>query len=267
MDEVTLSMPSAPAQTEDLLEFQNVSVRYGGVTALSEASLRISKGEIVAIMGPNGAGKTTVLRALLGLAPVSSGAIYWQGRLLRAVTHEMVTLGIAFVPQGRRVFSHLTVQENLEMGYLTIKDASERARRMASVIELFPALEERRLQIAGTMSGGQQQMVAIARALMSHPKLLVLDEPTVGLAPIVVQSVFDKIEEINRKTHTATLFVEHDVKNALDVAHRIYIIDKGLIIFDGEPNMVREGHLLKDVFLGKAETAAAASSIDHRQQS
>jgi len=110
-------------------------------------------------------------------------------------------------------------------------------------------------------------MVAIARALMSHPKLLVLDEPTVGLAPIVVQSVFDKIEEINRKTHTATLFVEHDVKNALDVAHRIYIIDKGLIIFDGEPNMVREGHLLKDVFLGKAETAAAASSIDHRQQS
>lgn len=250
---------NAPDHTASLLEFEDVSVHYGGVTALDGVSLKIRQGEIVVIMGPNGAGKTTVLRAILGLAPVAPGTIYWRGEPLHAATHEMVALGIAFVPQGRRVFSHLTVEENLQMGCLTVKEVDEKIRRMRAVIELFPILEERRQQIAGTMSGGQQQMVAIARALMSKPRLLVLDEPTVGLAPIIVQSVFDKIVEINRRTGTTTLFVEHDVKNALDVAHRVYVMDKGRVVYEGSPSAVREGDLLKDVFLGKAEGASLNS--------
>ena len=163
-----------------LLEVENLSVHYGGVVALDGVSLGVREGEIVAVMGPNGAGKSTVLKAIFGLAPVASGQVYWRQMRLEAASHEIVKLGLAFVPQGRRVFTQLTIEENLEMGCLYLKDKGEKRRRLEEVMELFPVLFEKRRDKARAMSGGEQQMLAIGRGLMANPTTLLLDEPTLA---------------------------------------------------------------------------------------
>ena len=233
-----------------LLELKDISVRYGAVSAIEAVSLGVSKGEVVAVMGPNGAGKSTVLKAIMGLAPVVGGKVYWRQELLAAATHEIVKEGLAFVPQGRRVFTHLTIQENLEMGCLYLNDRAEKERRLDSVMELFPVLHDKRRDLASQMSGGQQQMLALGRGLMASPEMLLLDEPTLGLAPIVVREVFEKVWEISDRLRTTILVVEHNIKGVLNIVDRAYVLDKGRVVFEGTPQSVRETDILTQVFLG-----------------
>ncbi len=243
-----------------LLEMVDISVRYGAVRALNEISLGVNKGEVVAVMGPNGAGKSTVLKAVMGLAPVVTGNIYWRQEPLVAATHEIVKEGIAFVPQGRRVFTHLTIEENLEMGCLYLNDRAEKERRLDSVMELFPILHQKRRDPASQMSGGQQQMLAFGRGLMAAPEVLLLDEPTLGLAPIVVKEVFQKIAEISERLKTTILVVEHNIKGVLDIVDRAYVLDMGRVVHDGTPESVRNTDILTQVFLGRASSEQAADA-------
>ena len=236
-----------------LLEMVDISVRYGAVRALTEISLGVNKGEVVAVMGPNGAGKSTVLKAIMGLAPVVAGDIYWRQEPLVAATHEIVKEGIAFVPQGRRVFTHLSIEENLEMGCLYLNDAAEKARRLDSVMELFPILHQKRRDVASQMSGGQQQMLALGRGLMAAPDVLLLDEPTLGLAPVVVKEVFQKVAEISERLNTTIMVVEHNIKGVLDIVDRAYVLDMGRVVHDGTPQSVQETDILTQVFLGKVD--------------
>jgi len=236
--------------SDHLLNLVDISVHYDAVIALDEASLGVRKGEVVAVMGPNGAGKSTVLKAIMGLAPVVGGEVYWRQELLEAATHEIVKEGISFVPQGRRVFTHLTVEENLEMGCLYLEDSAEKAHRLESVMELFPILHQKRDDLASQMSGGQQQMLALGRGLMAAPEVLLLDEPTLGLAPIVVKEVFQKVAEISDKLSTTILVVEHNIKGVLEIVDRAYVLDKGRVVHDGTPHSVRESDILTQVFLG-----------------
>ena len=233
-----------------LLNLVDISVHYDAVIALEEASLGVRKGEVVAVMGPNGAGKSTVLKAIMGLAPVVGGEVYWREKRLEAATHEIVKEGISFVPQGRRVFTHLTVEENLEMGCLYLEDGAEKARRLESVMELFPILHQKQDDLASQMSGGQQQMLALGRGLMAAPEVLLLDEPTLGLAPIVVKEVFQKVAEISDRLSTTILVVEHNIKGVLEIVDRAYVLDKGRVVHDGTPQSVRESDILTQVFLG-----------------
>ena len=235
---------------DNLLELTDISVRYGVVNALDEVSLGIRSGEIVAVMGPNGAGKSTVLRAIMGLAPVVAGEVRWRQRPLPAATHEIVKEGIAFVPQGRRVFTHLSIAENLEMGCLHLNDRTERQRRLDSVMELFPVLYERRRDMASQMSGGQQQMLALGRGLMANPEALLLDEPTLGLGPIIVKEVFQKVSEISDRLGTTIMVVEHNINGVLGIVNRGYVLDKGRVVFEGTPYDIRESDILTQVFLG-----------------
>ena len=234
-----------------LLELSGISVHYGAVIALDDVSLGIRKGEVVAVMGPNGAGKSTVLKAIMGLAPVVAGEVHWRQQRLAAATHEIVKEGIAFVPQGRRVFTHLTIEENLELGCLYLADRSEKERRLDAVMELFPILREKRRDMASAMSGGQQQMLALGRGLMADPELLLLDEPTLGLAPIVVSEVFQKVREISDRLNTTIILVEHNIRGALEIVDRAYVLDRGRIAHDGTPASIRESNILTDVFLGR----------------
>ena len=233
-----------------LLELRDIVAEYGAVRALDGVSLGVRRGEVVAVMGPNGAGKSTVLKAVMGLAPVVSGRVYWRGRPLAAATHEIVREGIAFVPQGRRVFTHLTIAENLEMGCLYLNDRAEKARRREAVLELFPILHEKRRDLASQMSGGQQQMLALGRGLMAAPELLLLDEPTLGLAPIIVTEVFQKVAEISRRLNTTIMVVEHNIKGVLDIVDRAYVLDKGAVVHNGTPQSIRDTDILTQVFLG-----------------
>ncbi len=234
-----------------LLELVDISVRYGAVVALDKVSVGVETGEVVAVMGPNGAGKSTVLKAVMGLAPVVDGSIYWRESPLAAATHEIVKEGIAFVPQGRRVFTHLTIEENLDMGCLHLEDRTEKERRLESVMELFPILRQKRRDMASQMSGGQQQMLALGRGLMAAPELLLLDEPTLGLAPIIVTEVFQKIAEISERLQTTILIVEHNIKGVLSIVDRAYVLDKGHVAHNGSPESIRETNILTDVFLGR----------------
>ena len=242
----------AEEQNAMLLELADVSVRYGAVHALEQVSLGVRKGEMVAVMGPNGAGKSTVLKAVMRLAPVVSGDVYWRGEPLVAATHEIVEQGIAFVPQGRRVFTHLTIEENLEMGCLYLGDQREKERRLDSVMELFPILHEKRRDLASEMSGGQQQMLALGRGLMAGPEVLLLDEPTLGLAPRVVKEVFQKVAEISERLHTTIFVVEHNIKGVLDIVDRAYVLNMGRVVHSGTPQSVQETDILTQVFLGSA---------------
>jgi branched-chain amino acid transport system ATP-binding protein len=236
-----------------LLELQEVTVRYGGIVALDSVSLGLGEGEIVALMGPNGAGKSTVLKAVFGLAPVVSGTISWRQAVLDVAAHQVVKLGVAFVPQGRRVFTQLTITENLEMGCLYLRDKEEKKRRLDETMELFPVLYEKRQEKASAMSGGEQQMLAIGRGLMANPTALLLDEPTLGLAPIIVKEMFAKIVEINETRKTSIMVVEHNIRSILDVASRVYVLDKGKIAHDGTPSTVEDSDILTNVFLGTVE--------------
>ena len=241
-------------QTTDanrLLEMVDVSVHYGVVVALDKASVGIHKGEMVAIMGPNGAGKSTVLKAIMGLAPVVGGTVFWRDKPLVAATHEIVKQGISFVPQGRRVFTHLSIAENLEMGCLHLQDRVEKQRRLDSVMELFPVLYEKRNDLASQMSGGQQQMLALGRGLMASPDLLLLDEPTLGLAPIIVKEVFEKVKEISDKMDTTIFVVEHNIKGVLAIVDKAYVLANGRVVHYGTPQSILGTDILTRVFLGQ----------------
>ncbi len=238
---------------EILLKVEDVRVHYGGVKALDGASVAVDEGEVVALMGPNGAGKSTVLKAIFGLAPIDRGQILWEERAVRPISHEMVKRGISFVPQGRRVFHHLTVKENLEVGGYAIANQKEIKNRIEDVLELFPILRSKIKDKSGSLSGGQQQMLALARGLMIDPKVLLLDEPSLGLAPKIVKEVFQKIKEINEKRRTAIVVVEHNIKSLLEIAQRAYVLDKGKVVVSGNPRDIIESNVLEKVFLGKLE--------------
>ena len=236
---------------EILLELKNVSVQYGGVRALDSVDIVLDEGEIVALMGPNGAGKSTILKAIFGLAPMQTGQILWHHKAIAPVPYQMVKRGVAFVPQGRRVFSALTVKENLEMGAFAVKDKKIIKQRVEEVLEFFPDLRKKLESKSGALSGGQQQMLAFARGLMADPKILLLDEPSLGLAPKIVKEVFAKIKEINEKRHTAILVVEHNIKSLLEVAERAYVLDKGKIVAEDTAERLATSDILEKVFLGK----------------
>jgi len=236
--------------SETLLQLKDVHVHYGGVKALDGASVGVDEGEVVALMGPNGAGKSTILKAIFGLAPIESGQVLWHGEAIKPISHEIVKRGIAFVPQGRRVFRHLTVKENLEIGGWVVKDKKLIRERIEEVVELLPALKAKLKAKSGTLSGGQQQMLAIARGLMTDPKVLLLDEPSLGLAPKIVKEVFERIKEIGEKRQIAIMIVEHNLKSLFAIAHRAYLLDKGKVVAEGVPKELHDSGTLEKVFLG-----------------
>lgn len=236
---------------EQLLRLENISVDFGGVHALKDVSLSFDEGEIIAVMGPNGAGKSTVLKAIFGLVKTAQGKVLWHEKEISPVPHEVVKLGISFVPQGRRVFRYLTVKENLELGGVTIKDKNILKERVAEVLELFPILKEKLKEKTGNLSGGQQQMVAIARGLITDPKILLLDEPSLGLSPKIVSEVFAKIKEINERRKTTIVVVEHNLKSLLPITNRAYILDKGKLVHTGIGTEILKDNILEKVFLAK----------------
>jgi branched-chain amino acid transport system ATP-binding protein len=236
-----------------LLEVRGLHVRYGNVEALHGVDLSVGEGEIVAILGANGAGKSTTLRALSGLLRPSAGEILLDGRPVHATpAHALVSLGMAHCPEGRRVFGTLTVVENLALGGFTRRDRAERARTLEWIYGLFPVLAERRAQLAGTLSGGEQQMLAIGRALMARPRLLLLDEPSLGLAPLLVRAIFQTVREINRSGVTVVL-VEQNARAALKLAHRGYVMEVGRIVLaDAAPALAADPKVQKAYLGGRA---------------
>jgi branched-chain amino acid transport system ATP-binding protein len=232
-----------------MLALNNVSARYGSFQALFDVSLEVNAGESVAVIGPNGAGKTTLLRAISKLIDVS-GAISMNGRPLAGVpAHEIIAYGISHVPENRRLFPRLTVEENLKMGAFLPQARGRFAERLEFVYSLFPRMRERRAQLAGTLSGGEQQMCAIGRALMSGPKLLLLDEPSAGLAPVVVQSIFELVKRICREGYTV-LIVEQNVRQVLQVVNRAYLLETGRIKSSGSASELLASSSLRKAYLG-----------------
>lgn len=233
-----------------LLEVNELHAYYGNIHALKGISVHVEEGEIVALIGGNGAGKTTTLRSISGLLRPRSGTIHFgNDDLSRYPPHQLVSRGIAMVPEGRGVFAKLTVAENLEMGAYHRSDSANIASDMQRVYKLFPRLNERRTQLAGTMSGGEQQMLVMGRAMMSRPQLLLLDEPSMGLAPILVETIFSTIEEIN-KTGTTVLLVEQNAHMALQVAHRGYVLQTGEIILSKSAAELQEDPTVQKAYLG-----------------
>jgi len=234
-----------------LLEIDRLHVKYGNVEALHGISLSVNQGEIVTILGANGAGKSTTLRAISGLLKPSGGEIRFDGRPAHAIpAHERVRLGIAQSPEGRRIFGTLTVRENLGLGAFTRKDGAEIAETAAWIYRLFPVLEKRRDQLAGTLSGGEQQMLAIGRALMAKPRVLLLDEPSLGLAPLLVKAIFQTIREINEATGVTVLLVEQNARAALKLAHRGYVMEVGRIVLEGQAQALLEDPKVQSAYLG-----------------
>ena len=243
--------PAASTAKAKVLEIDDVHVYYGAIHALKGVSLNVNEGEIVTLIGANGAGKSTTLRAINGLSRPRQGTIRFQGREIGGTTpHSIVKSGIAQSPEGRRLFPRMSVMENLEMGAFQRTDRANFAEDMARVFELFPRLEERRSQKAGTLSGGEQQMCAIGRALMARPKLLLLDEPSMGLAPIFVERIFEIIVEIN-KQGTPVLLVEQNALMALEVAQRGYVMETGQIALQGEAEELRTNEQVRKSYLGE----------------
>ncbi len=240
---------------EILLQLNDASVHFGGVRALDEVSVEIDEGEIVAVLGPNGAGKSTVLKAIFGLVPLDHGAVHWHGEVIVSRPEDMARRGITFVPQGRRVFSHLTVRENLEVGGFVVRDPRIIKERIGEALELFPLLKTCLTTKAGLLSGGGQQMLAIARGLMTDPKVLLLDEPTLGLAPLLVKEIFKLIREINERRRTSIIVVEHNIKSLLEVAHRAYVLEQGRVTFADRAENLLRGPILERVLMGAALAA------------
>jgi len=233
-----------------VLELTDVHVRYGNIRALQGVSLRVDTGELIALIGANGAGKTTTLRAISGLLRPSQGAITFDGTdLTSASTDRIVGLGISHCPEGRRIFGSLTVAENLRLGAVSVSDAAVAAAELENVFALFPLLKERLGQAGGTLSGGEQQMLAIGRALMSRPRLLLLDEPSLGLAPLMVERIFETITELKRQGRTI-LLVEQNVHQALDVADRAYVLETGRIMLEGPAETLRHDAKVEQSYLG-----------------
>lgn len=233
-----------------VLDVQNLHVRYGGISAVRDVSLSVGRGEIVALIGANGAGKTTTLRAVVGLVRPASGKVEVFGRsALESRTHRLAAAGVALVPEGRAIFANMTVRENLELGSFTKREASGRKQRLDRCLTLFPRLGERLDQEGGTLSGGEQQMLAIARALMSDPKLLLLDEPSLGLAPQLVEQIFESILAI-AKSGVTTLLVEQNTRLALETANRAYVLVTGSVALQGNAADLRADPRVQSAYLG-----------------
>ncbi|WP_308752205.1 ABC transporter ATP-binding protein [uncultured Anaerotruncus sp.] len=232
-----------------MLKVSDINVYYGNIHAIKDISFEVAKGEIVSLIGANGAGKSTILKTVSGLLRTKTGSItFLDGDIRTAAPNHIVKLGLAHVPEGRRIFLQMTVQENLEMGAYTQKPAALSAD-LDNVYERFPRLKERRRQVAGTLSGGEQQMLAMGRALMSHPTLLMLDEPSMGLAPILVEQIFDIIQELHR-AGTTILLVEQNAQMALSIADRAYVLETGRIVMSGTAKEMREDERIQKAYLG-----------------
>ncbi|PAW81399.1 MAG: ABC transporter ATP-binding protein [Pedosphaera sp. Tous-C6FEB] len=234
-----------------MLEVKNLAVSYGAIAALHGISLSVKQGDIVTLIGGNGAGKTTTLRAISGLQTAASGEVLYEGRdITRLPAHEIVKLGLAHVPEGRMVFANLTVLENLQMGAYLRSDKAGIAADMKYVFSIFPRLKEREKQVSGTLSGGEQQMLAIGRALMSKPRFLMLDEPSLGIAPLLVKTIFEKIVEINREQGITILLVEQNANLALEVSRFGYVLETGKVILQDESTKLRTNPQVKQAYLG-----------------
>jgi branched-chain amino acid transport system ATP-binding protein len=242
---------------ERLLELKDIHVSYGSIAAIKGISLEVYRGEVVTLLGANGAGKTTTMRTISRLLKAKSGTILFKGRNITNVpAHKIVALGISHSPEGRRVFGTLTVEENLALGSYTRKQVDP--QRLAWVYELFPRLQERRRQLAGTMSGGEQQMLAIGRALMSKPELLLLDEPSLGIAPILVKEIFRRIRHI-ADSGVTVLIVEQNARAALKLADRGYVLEVGKIVFSGTSGELLDSAKIQEAYLGKKKQSAESS--------
>ena len=236
--------------SEILLKLKDIDAGYGNLRILHDVNVQIDEGEVVAIMGPNGAGKSTVLKTIFGMTEIEGGSVQWRENKIKPVPHEVVRMGISYVPQGRRVFKYLTVEENLEIGGYTVKDKKEVKRRIEEVMDVFPDLNKKRKEKSGNLSGGQQQMLAIARGLMTDPHVLLLDEPTLGLSPKLVKDAFAKIKEINERRKMAVVIVEHNLKSLLGIVDRAYVLDKGRVVIEDTAEGLASSDDLEKVFLG-----------------
>ncbi len=235
---------------ELLLELKNVGAGYNDPKIIHDISLSIDEGEIIALMGPNGAGKSTILKAIFGLIK-HTGSVFYEGGKIYPKPHELVKMGVAYVPQGRRVFNNLTVEENLEIGGFALNNKEEIARRVKHLFKLFPTLHVKHKEYAGTLSGGQQQLLSIARGLMMQPKLLLLDEPTLGLSPKIVKEIFQMIKDINEDQKMAIVVVEHNLQTLLPMASRAYVLAHGKIVASDTGPNITKSDILERVFMGK----------------
>lgn len=234
-----------------MLKVTDLQVYYGVIQAIKGVSFEVNEGEVIALIGANGAGKTTILHTITGLVEAKGGTVEFEGKnITRMPGHKIVTLGIAHVPEGRRVFAELTVLENLKMGAYTRKDKNEIEASLKMVYKRFPRLEERKNQLAGTLSGGEQQMLAMGRALMSHPKIILMDEPSMGLSPIFVNEIFDIIQEVSA-SGTTVLLVEQNAKKALSIADRAYVLETGKIVLEGDAKELMNDESVKKAYLGE----------------
>lgn len=234
-----------------MLEIKDIEVYYGVIQAIKGISFEVNEGEVIALIGANGAGKTTTLHTITGLLTPKSGSIYFEGKdITKTPAHKIVSMGMAHVPEGRRVFADLTVYENLKMGAYTRKDKNEIAESLKMVYTRFPRLKERKNQMAGTLSGGEQQMLAMGRALMSHPKIIVMDEPSMGLSPILVNEIFDIIQKVSADG-TTVLLVEQNAKKALSIANRAYVLETGKIVLEGNAKDLMNDDSIKKAYLGE----------------
>lgn len=234
-----------------MLEIKDLKVSYGMIQAIKGISFEVNKGEVIALIGANGAGKTTILHTITGLLSAQSGSVIYEGKdITRVPGHKIVSMGIAHVPEGRRVFANMTVLQNLKMGAFTRKDKNEVSETLDMVYSRFPRLMERKNQLAGTLSGGEQQMLAMGRALMSHPQIILMDEPSMGLSPIFVNEIFDIIEEVS-KSGTTVLLVEQNAKKALSIADRAYVLETGNIVLEGKASELLNNDSIKKAYLGE----------------
>ncbi len=234
-----------------LLEVTGLEVFYGVIQAIKGISFEVSQGEVIALIGANGAGKTTTLQTITGLIPSKAGKIVYDGKDITKIPgHKLVSMGVAHVPEGRRVFAQLSVLQNLKLGAYTRNDKNELEETLKKIYARFPRLEERKNQPAGTLTGGEQQMLAMGRALMSHPKLIVMDEPSMGLSPIYVNEIFDIIQSIN-KDGTTVLLVEQNAKKALSIANRAYVLETGTIVLSGDADELMNDDSVKKAYLSE----------------
>ena len=234
-----------------MLEVKNLKVHYGVIQAIKGISFEVNEGEVIALIGANGAGKTTTLQTITGMLKPSEGEILFEGQdIVKVPGHKIVSMGMAHVPEGRRVFAELSVYENLKLGAYTRKDKNEIAESLAKVYKSFPRLEERKNQLAGTLSGGEQQMLAMGRALMSKPKIILMDEPSMGLSPIFVEEIFHIIREISA-SGTTVLLVEQNAKKALAIANRAYVLETGRIVQSGDAQVLLNDESIKKAYLGE----------------
>jgi len=242
---------TAASAMAPILAIEGLQVSYGGIQAVKGIDLRMAPGELVALIGANGAGKTTTLKAITGLLPWAGGDITYQGQSIAGKpAYELLRAGLAMVPEGRGVFARMTILENLQMGAYIRNDAAGIRHDIERMFELFPRLRERSAQLAGTMSGGEQQMLAMARALMSQPKLLLLDEPSMGLSPIMVEKIFEVVRDISAQG-TPVLLVEQNARLALQAAHRAYVMDSGLVTMSGDADQLLHDPRVREAYLGE----------------